>query len=71
MTHKGRLQIGADADIDVFDFARITDRATFANPAQPSKGMCWVIVAGVPVVARGQILPQALPGKPIRATRGD
>jgi N-acyl-D-glutamate deacylase len=70
MANKGRIRIGADADIDVFDLKAITDKATFANPAQTSTGMRWVFVAGTPVVARGQLIPQALPGKPIRAPRG-
>ena len=67
MADKGRIRIGADADIDVFDLKTIADRATFENPAQASLGMRWVLVAGVPVVVRGLLKPQALPGKPIRA----
>jgi N-acyl-D-glutamate deacylase len=69
MANKGRIRVGADADIAVFDLATITDKATFDRPAQPSSGMRWVLVAGVPVVARGSLDPQALPGSPIRATR--
>lgn len=67
MANKGRIRIGADADIDVFDLKTITDRATFEHPAEVSVGMRWVLVAGVPVVASGHLLPHALPGKPIRA----
>jgi N-acyl-D-aspartate/D-glutamate deacylase len=67
MANKGRIRIGADADIDVFDLTTITDRATFEKPAQASLGMRWVLVAGIPVVARGNLVPQALPGRPIRA----
>lgn len=66
MLNKGRIRIGADADIDVFDLATITDRATFENPVQPSLGMRWVLVGGVPVVARGRLMPHALPGRSIR-----
>jgi N-acyl-D-glutamate deacylase len=51
----------------VFDLTTITDRATFEKPAQPSLGMRWVLIAGVPVVVRGSLVPHALPGKPIRA----
>src|SRR5258705_665496 len=36
MRQKGRLKIGADADISAFDPARIIDKATYANPAQYS-----------------------------------
>jgi N-acyl-D-glutamate deacylase len=67
MANKGRIRIGADADIDVFDLTTITDRATFERPVEASFGMRWVLVAGVPVVVRGQLLPHSLPGKPIRA----
>ena len=67
MAHKGRIRIGADADITVFDLTTITDRATFENPAQPSVGVRWVLVAGTPVVVRGHLMPHALPGRPIRA----
>jgi N-acyl-D-glutamate deacylase len=67
MANKGRIRIGADADIDVFDLTTITDKATFGNPAQASVGMRWVFVGGVPVVEHGHLLPHALPGKPIRA----
>jgi N-acyl-D-glutamate deacylase len=71
MANKGRIRIGADADLDVFDLTTLTDRATFENPAQPSLGMRWVLVAGIPVVARGRLVPDALPGRPIRAPRQD
>ena len=67
MADKGRIRIGADADIDVFDLKTITDRATFENPAQASLGMRWVLVGGVPVVVQGNLKPLALPGRPIRA----
>jgi len=70
MANKGRIRIGADADIDIFDLATISDKATFEKPAQPSVGMRWVLVAGVPVVTDGRLLPHALPGKPIRAPHG-
>src|SRR5205823_10998790 len=36
MRQKGRLAVGADADISVFDAARVIDRATFENAAQYS-----------------------------------
>lgn len=68
MRSKGRLQVGADADIDVFDPQTVTDRATFQLPAQPSSGMKWVIVNGVPVIEGGRLIRSALPGKPVRRT---
>ena len=35
---KGRLQIGADADITIFDPATVGDRSTIADPAQMAGG---------------------------------
>ncbi len=59
---KGRLRIGADADITIFDPARVTDRATFENPAQYSEGIPYVLVNGVPVVKDGVLQEGATPG---------
>jgi dihydroorotase len=63
---KGRLAVGADADITVFDPARVTDRATFDQPAQYSEGIPYVLVNGVPVVKDGQINESVLPGRGLR-----
>ena len=46
LLRKGRLSIGADADITVFDPATVIDRSTIANPAQESAGIQWVLVEG-------------------------
>ena len=46
LRRKGRLGIGADADITVFDPATVTDRSTIENPAQESAGIRWVVVEG-------------------------
>jgi hypothetical protein len=66
MKHKGRLQAGADADIDVFDPATVIDKATFQNPAQYSEGFRYVFVEGTPVVRNGELDEAVLPGQPIR-----
>ena len=60
---KGRLQVGADADITVFDPATVIDRATYQNPFQPSAGIVHVIVNGIPVVRDGELLPDVHPGQ--------
>lgn len=63
---KGLIKVGADADIIVFDPATAADRATFAKPAATSTGMRHVIVNGAPVIANGDLIRSALPGKAMR-----
>ena len=63
---KGRIAVGADADLAVFDAARVTDRATFENPAQYSEGMVYVLVNGVPVVRDGALVEGVSPGRGLR-----
>ncbi len=66
MQKKGRLQVGADADIVVFDLKTIQDRATFIEPAQTSVGFRHVIVNGVPIINHGQRISDARPGQAVR-----
>ncbi len=63
MPNKGRLKVGADADITIFDSAKVEDKATFENPAQYSEGIPWVIVNGVVVVRNGELQTGIFPGK--------
>ena len=63
---KGRLQVGADADITVFDPDRVIDRATFDNPAQYSDGIPYVLVNGTFVVRNGQLQQDVAPGRGLR-----
>jgi N-acyl-D-aspartate/D-glutamate deacylase len=67
MKTKGRLREGADADIAIFDAARIIDRSTYREPGLPPAGMRHVIVNGVAVVANGELVKGVAPGKAIRA----
>ena len=46
MRRKGRLQLGADADITVFDPERLIDRSTIVAPGVESEGVRYVLVAG-------------------------
>jgi N-acyl-D-aspartate/D-glutamate deacylase len=63
---KGRIRVGADADVAVFDAARVIDRATFENPAQYAEGMVYVLVNGVPVVRDGSLVQGVAPGRGVR-----
>jgi dihydroorotase len=63
---KGRIAVGADADLAVFNAERVTDRATFENPAQYSEGMVYVLVNGVPVVRNGSLVEGVAPGRGLR-----
>ena len=67
MARKGRIQLGADADIVVFDADRLIDRATFESPAEYAEGMRHVLVSGEFVVREGQPVPHAVPGQAVRA----
>jgi N-acyl-D-aspartate/D-glutamate deacylase len=67
---KGRLQVGVDADITVFDPATVIDRATYADPYQTSAGIVHVIVNGVPVVRDGALLPGVHPGRALFGPKG-
>ena len=66
LPNKGRLRVGADADITIFDSAKVEDKATYENPAQYAEGIPWVIVNGVPVVRAGKLQTGIYPGKGIR-----
>lgn len=68
MKNKGRIAIGADADITVFDPAKVIDRATFEAPTTPSAGISQVIVGGVFVVRDGELVKDARPGRAVRVS---
>ncbi|MDP2276760.1 MAG: D-aminoacylase, partial [Nitrospirota bacterium] len=52
---RGVLKKGAFADIVVFDPERIIDKATFDKPFLKPEGIYYVIVNGLPEVAKGEI----------------
>ena len=67
MRKKGRVQVGADADLVVFDAETVTDQATYTNSTRPSAGIHHVLVQGTFVVRDGSLVPDAMPGRPVRA----
>ncbi len=70
MKQKGRLRVGADADLVAFDLASVTDRATYTAPNATSQGMRYVVVNGTPIIRDGALVREALPGRPIRRPPG-
>jgi dihydroorotase len=65
MRKKGRLQEGADADIVIFDPARVGARARYLDAKQYSQGIVDVIVNGQFVVQKGAVVKNAFPGRPV------
>ncbi len=65
MKNKGRLRVGADADITVFDPATVKDTGTYQTGPRFAQGIPHVIVNGVPVVLDGRTVPQAFPGRAV------
>jgi len=65
--NKGRVRVDADADLTLFDPARIIDKATYDEPLQYSQGIPFVFVNGVLVVRDSQLVEGVLPGHAMRA----
>jgi N-acyl-D-aspartate/D-glutamate deacylase len=66
MRKKGRVQVGADADLTIFDPETIADQATF-EAVRPSTGFHHVLVRGVFVIRDGAVIPTSRPGRAIRS----
>ena len=64
---KGRLQMGADADITVFDPQTVLDRSTIDDPAQMADGIEYVMVLGRVVKDQAGLHRDVRPGQPIRS----
>ena len=64
---KGRIRVGADADITIFDPNRVIDKATYEKPLQYSEGIQFVLVNGVAVVKDGKVVDGVFPGRAVRA----
>jgi N-acyl-D-aspartate/D-glutamate deacylase len=67
MRNKGRVRLGADADITLFDPATVLDRATYEQGDSPSTGIEHVLVSGTFVVRNGVLIEGIFPGEAIRS----
>jgi len=65
MRFKGRIQVGADADITIFNPNTIIDKATFDKGLAFSEGIEYVIVNGVFVLKNGKTVDNAFPGQAV------
>ena len=63
---QGRIKVGGDADITIFHPATVKDSATYKKPNQTSEGIRYVLVNGVLVVSKGELINDANPGQPVR-----
>ena len=68
LANKGLIRPGMDADLTLFDAARITDHATYAEPLLPNEGIRRVYVGGVCAV-RDDTYTGAMAGKLVRRGR--
>lgn len=69
MLRKGRLQVGSDADITIFDPEHIIDTADFEHGLSYSEGVEFVLVNGVLVVRDGALVDGARPGQAVLGVR--
>ena len=67
MKNKGRVRVGADADLVVFDPARVIDKSTYEQPAQYAEGITHVLVNGVVIIKNGELQTGTYPGRAVRA----
>ena len=69
MRNKGRIRLGADADITLFDPERVLDRSTYEQGDIPSEGIVHVLVSGTFVVRNGELIEGVFPGRAIKSER--
>lgn len=67
MARKGRVQVGADADLVLFDPDTVADKATYDSPVRTSTGFVHVVVDGQFVIRDGVLDTTSRPGRPVRS----
>jgi dihydroorotase-like cyclic amidohydrolase len=65
MRFKGRIQVGADADITIFNPNTIIDKATFEKGLEFSAGIEYVLVNGTLVLKNGKTVSTVFPGQAV------
>ena len=67
MRNKGRIRLGADADITLFDPDTVLDRSTYEQGDIPSQGIVHVLVSGTFVVRNSELIEGIFPGRAIQS----
>ncbi|MBK8788387.1 MAG: amidohydrolase family protein [Chitinophagaceae bacterium] len=65
MRFKGRIQVGADADITIFNPDTIIDKATFEKGLEFSAGIEYVLVNGNFILKNGKTVSNVFPGQAV------
>lgn len=65
MRFKGRIQVGADADITIFNPNSIIDKATFEKGLEFSAGIEYVMVNGTFILKNGKTVSNIFPGQAV------
>jgi N-acyl-D-amino-acid deacylase len=68
LSDRGRIEVGAIADIAVMDLSSVQDHATFDQPHQYSSGVSHVLVNGVLVLQNG-VMTGKQPGRSLRSQK--
>lgn len=53
----------------IFDPFTVSGRSTYQHPTEPSVGVEYLLVGGVPVVDKGKLMKVVLPGKALHGVR--
>lgn len=62
LKNRGIVRRGAVADLVIFNYERLSDKATFSNPRVYPEGIEYVLVSGIPVIQEGEFTGR-LPGR--------
>jgi hypothetical protein len=65
MRFKGRIQVGADADITIFNPNTIIDKATFEKGLEFSEGIEYVLVNGTFILKNSKTVSNVYPGQAV------